>query len=75
MVKKRKNKMLKWLLALIPIIALFFFIVSIWASVYSFVYQHILLVMSISVGILFISVLLGMASWKKIKRKIVDIFT
>jgi len=73
--KKQAKRLLKGIISVIVLIALFLFVVSIWASVYTFVYDHILLTMLVSAGILAFFIILGFASWKKIKRKITDIFT
>jgi uncharacterized membrane protein len=69
------KKILRVVLTTITIIALFFFVISIWASVYTFVYNNILFTMLVSGGILLLLLIFGVTSWKKVKKKIVDIFT
>lgn len=73
--RKTKKKFVKSLIALIGIGAIFFFVVSVWATVYTFVYAHTRLVMFSSLGILTILILTKQLSWKKVKSKIIDIFT
>lgn len=72
---KRKNKFWKSLIALIGIGALFFLGVGLWATVYTWVYDHIKLTVFGSLGILALLLITKQLSWKKIKAKIVDIFT
>ena len=68
------KKILKVTLTTLAVIALFFFVISIWASVYTFVYDNILFTMLVSGGILLLLLIFGVTSWKKVKKKIVDIF-
>jgi Na+/proline symporter len=73
--KKRKHRILKSFLALIGIFALSLTAFSIYALIYSYIYENPLMYLGIGLGILFIIVLLGGMSWKKIKAKIKDIIT
>jgi hypothetical protein len=68
------KRIIKIVLTTIAVIALFFFIISIWASVYTFVYANILTTLLISGGVLLLLLIFGVTSWKKVKKKIVDIF-
>lgn len=74
-----KNKTMKkiWtsILALIGILALFVAVTSIWSLISDYLSENVLRNLIISTIALFILMLIGGISWKKILNKIKDIFT
>lgn len=73
--KKKYKKYYKSILALIGILALAWISFSVYALVYSYIYEHPLRNLLIGIGVLALLVILGGMSWKKIKWKIKDILT
>jgi len=74
-----KNKTLKkvWksTLSILGILSLALVVFSSYALIYTQIYENPWMYFGIGVGILALLVVIGGMSWKKIKNKIVDIFT
>lgn len=75
MKNKTMKKVWKSTLAILGIGSLALIGFSLYSLIYSYINQKPLLYLGIGLVVLFILVLLGGMSWKKIKAKIIDIFT
>lgn len=75
MKSKTIKKVWKSTLAILGIGALALVVFSSYAIINTQIYKHPYIYLFSGAGILFLLVLLGGMSWKKIKNKIVDIFT
>ena len=73
--KKKTKKVLKSTITVFSLIVLAIFIFSVSALVWDFVSNNLIWFLAISSGILIVLMITGVTSVKKIKNKIIDIFT
>lgn len=75
MKKKTQKKVLNSLISIVGILALALVGFSLTALVWRFIYENPVRNLLIGLGVLGVLLLLGKTSYKKIKKKVVDIFT
>lgn len=75
MKKKKRKQIIDSIFSLIGILAFAFLGFSLFAVIYTYIYENPFLYLGISLGVLILLVIIGKVTIKKIKRKVVDIFT